>query len=76
MSNFNDQNNFQVKNSKNISVFNAVLAEFSKLYNIKADKCTKFVHAGLAILFGATKAAPYYVRVSRGSHPGQHRIQR
>lgn len=76
MDNLNSKSNFQLKFSIKNSVFNAFLNKISRLYNTKADMCTKFVHAGLAIFVTDAKVAPCYVKASQGNHPGQHRIQR
>lgn len=76
MADFNTQSNFGIKISIGFAVFNRIFDKVYKLYKTKAGNYTKFVHASLVILFADTNAAPCYVRVSRGSHPGQRRIQR
>jgi hypothetical protein len=76
MAGFNTQNNFGLKISIKFPVFNRVFDKIYRSYKTKAGNYTMFVHASLAILFADTNAVPCYVRVSRGSHPGQHRIQR
>lgn len=76
MANFNTKSNVGLKLSTDSSIFSIFFSEISKLYKTKADMCTKFVHAGLAIFATDAKAAPVYVRASQGNHPGQRHIQR
>jgi hypothetical protein len=77
MANLNSKNDFQLKISRNGSVFNAVLGKIYNFYKTKADLCTKIVHAGFNNLFKAeTKAAPCYVAVSQGNRLRQPHIQR
>ncbi len=76
MANFSTKSNAEPKLSIDSSIFSIFFGKISKLYKTKADMCTKFVHAGLAIFVTDAKAAPVYIRASQGNHPGQRRIQR
>jgi hypothetical protein len=76
MAKLNRKSNFQQKFSIKMSVFNAFFSEILKQYNTKAEMCTKFVHAGLAIFVTDAKVAPCYVKASQGTHPGQRHTLR
>jgi len=55
MADFNAKSNVDPKPSMVRAVFLTIFAKISKLYKTKADMCTKFVHAGLAIFLPMLK---------------------